>query len=184
MAYRKVDESNLSSLADKIRAKGGTSGGMVFPAGFLSAVDELPDKPVIQSLEVTENGTYSAPDGVDGYSPVTVNVAASGGGASEVVLASDRSNATEVYNMFRAMCDEEAECNVWAYKGDASTLGINNKLVYLLTHKHSPSTAVNTISGVYVRFRNGTYDHSGNVSSSYDLFASAGDIYIHWALKP
>ena len=36
--------------------------------------------PVIQSLSVTENGTYTAPSGVDGYSPVTVNV--SGGGTS------------------------------------------------------------------------------------------------------
>lgn len=35
---------------------------------------------VVQPLEVTENGTYTAPDGVDGYSPVTVNVAGSGGG--------------------------------------------------------------------------------------------------------
>lgn len=31
-------------------------------------------EPVIHPLEVTENGTYTAPDGVDGYSPVTVNV--------------------------------------------------------------------------------------------------------------
>lgn len=30
--------------------------------------------PVIEPLEVTENGTYTAPNGVDGYSPVTVNV--------------------------------------------------------------------------------------------------------------
>ena len=30
--------------------------------------------PVIQSLSVTANGTYNAPSGVDGYSPVTVNV--------------------------------------------------------------------------------------------------------------
>lgn len=34
---------------------------------------------VIRSLDVTENGTYSAPSGVDGYSPVNVNV--SGGGS-------------------------------------------------------------------------------------------------------
>ena len=40
-------------------------------------------EPVIQSLEITENGTYTAPDGVDGYSPVVVNVAGSGGGAVE-----------------------------------------------------------------------------------------------------
>ena len=36
-------------------------------------------EPVIKPLEITENGTYTAPDGVDGYSPVTVNVEATGG---------------------------------------------------------------------------------------------------------
>ena len=30
--------------------------------------------PVIEPLEVKENGTYNAPDGVDGYNPVVVNV--------------------------------------------------------------------------------------------------------------
>lgn len=30
--------------------------------------------PVLESLEVTENGTYTAPDGVDGFDSVTVNV--------------------------------------------------------------------------------------------------------------
>ena len=38
-----------------------------------------PAVPVVQPLEVTENGTYTAPDGVDGYSPVNVNVAGGGG---------------------------------------------------------------------------------------------------------
>lgn len=31
-------------------------------------------EPVIEALEITENGTYTAPNGVDGYSPVRVNV--------------------------------------------------------------------------------------------------------------
>lgn len=35
--------------------------------------------PVIQALEITANGTYTAPNGVDGYSPVTVNVPSSDG---------------------------------------------------------------------------------------------------------
>ena len=39
--------------------------------------------PVIEALSVTANGTYTAPTGVDGYSPVTVNV--SGGGGSSFV---------------------------------------------------------------------------------------------------
>ena len=33
----------------------------------------------IQSLSVSQNGTYTAPTGVDGYSPVTVNVSGGGG---------------------------------------------------------------------------------------------------------
>lgn len=34
---------------------------------------------VIEALNVTANGTYTAPTGVDGYSPVTVNVSGGGG---------------------------------------------------------------------------------------------------------
>lgn len=34
-------------------------------------------EPTIESLSVTENGTYTAPSGVDGYSPITVNVSGS-----------------------------------------------------------------------------------------------------------
>lgn len=33
-----------------------------------------PAEPIIEPLEVTKNGTYTAPSGVDGYSPVSVNV--------------------------------------------------------------------------------------------------------------
>jgi hypothetical protein len=36
------------------------------------------EEPNIQPLEIKENGTYTAPDGVDGYSPITVNVASGG----------------------------------------------------------------------------------------------------------
>ncbi len=47
----------------------------------LATIDFCPGQgsdPVIRTLDVTENGTYRAPEGVDGYSPVNVNV--SGGG--------------------------------------------------------------------------------------------------------
>lgn len=43
-----------------------------------------PVEPVIQSLQVTENGLYQAPEGVDGYNPVEVQVEAQGSGMIEL----------------------------------------------------------------------------------------------------
>lgn len=40
----------------------------------------------IESLSVTANGTYTAPSGVDGYSPVVVNVPTGGGGGGTLIL--------------------------------------------------------------------------------------------------
>ena len=56
--------------------------------------------PVINPLSVTENGTYNAPTGVDGYSPVTVNVPSSGTTLSAmaypVVIQSTRSSSVAI----------------------------------------------------------------------------------------
>ena len=41
MAYRKVDDASLSSVADAIRLKGGTSETLVFPDGFVSAISAI-----------------------------------------------------------------------------------------------------------------------------------------------
>lgn len=51
--------------------------------------------PIIQALNITENGTYTAPSGVDGYSPVTVNVAASGGANIQSGSFTPSENLTE-----------------------------------------------------------------------------------------
>lgn len=37
-------------------------------------IKTLSAEPIIESKTITENGTYTAPEGVDGYSPVVVNV--------------------------------------------------------------------------------------------------------------
>lgn len=52
--------------------------------------------PVVQPLEITENGTYTAPDGVDGFAPVTVNVEASGGDPTALLDAALNGTLTSI----------------------------------------------------------------------------------------
>ena len=59
---------------------------------------------VIESLSVTQNGTYTAPSGVDGYSPVTVNV--SGGvtptGTKQISITENGTITEDVTNYANA----------------------------------------------------------------------------------
>ena len=76
-----ADRDEIVAIADAVRSKTGTTGEMTL-SGIVNGVNSITTQPTIQSLSITENGTYTAPAGVDGYSPVTVNVASSGGAAN------------------------------------------------------------------------------------------------------
>lgn len=77
MADYKVSGTNLTSIANAIRTKGGTSAPLEFPDGFVAAIANIPtgQQPVLVTKTITENGTYSASsDNADGYSSVTVDL--------------------------------------------------------------------------------------------------------------
>ena len=61
------------------------------------SIEPEPVLPVIQPIEIAENGTYSAQEGVDGYSPITVNVL-----SGEYVKVSVYNGLTTVYEEFFA----------------------------------------------------------------------------------
>ena len=79
MAKVLVNESSLTGIADAIRSKNGST-DTYKPSQMAAAITAISGgaEPVIEALSVTSNGTYTAPDGVDGYSPITVNVPQSG----------------------------------------------------------------------------------------------------------
>jgi hypothetical protein len=67
----------LYAIADAIRLKTGRSDRLTLDQ-FASEIEgitvSLDHDPIIEPLVITENGSYTASDTVDGYSPVTVQV--------------------------------------------------------------------------------------------------------------
>lgn len=104
MAYDKVVDSavldaGLKQIADAIREKAGTTDALAFPQEIADAIAAIQSGgATIEPLTISENGTYTAPDGVDGYSPVTVEVKGSG---EELVIT---------------------DCDYFYYKGARSSL--------------------------------------------------------------
>lgn len=86
MAYDKVIDSakldaDLTTVADAIRSKGGTSEALAFPSGFVSAIESIEvgtgggSEPSLQYLEVTPARAahiYEPDEGYDGFSEVKV----------------------------------------------------------------------------------------------------------------
>ena len=119
MANYIVSDTSLGSVADAIRTKGGTSAPLTYPQGFIDAIGDIQTggSAIIQSLSVTQNGTYTAPSGVDGYSPVTVNV--SGGGNEPI--------------------PEDGKTRIWIHIADGTP---DNRLTFYL--RFTASVADNT----------------------------------------
>lgn len=78
MANKITDTNNYSAIANSIRSKLGTQSTYT-PSQMAAAIDSIPVTD-IETLSVTDNGTYTAPTGT-AYNPVTVNV--SGGSSSK-----------------------------------------------------------------------------------------------------
>jgi hypothetical protein len=69
-------DADLTSVANAIRTKGGTSDSLAFPAGFVSAVQAIPTGITPSGTKsITENGTYD----VTQYASAEVNVSGGGG---------------------------------------------------------------------------------------------------------
>lgn len=92
-------DSNLTSVANAIRAKSGGTGQLAFPAGFVSEIGNISGGGGVtptgtKEITITENGTTT--EDVTNYASaqITVSVSSSGGGvASGTVTPASRTTA-------------------------------------------------------------------------------------------
>lgn len=66
----------LNNLGDAVRERSGLTDKMTLEQ-MAQQVKDIP-YPVVEEITITKNGTYTAPSGIDGYSPITVSVEGSG----------------------------------------------------------------------------------------------------------
>lgn len=87
MADYVVSDTSLASVANAIRSKGGTSEGLVFPAGFVSAIDALKTSGWVKTLTaaVDQTGRVFTTDELDDLRPLLTVTAAYEDGTSEAV---------------------------------------------------------------------------------------------------
>ena len=87
MAQKLYEESNIQAIADAIRGKNGLT-NTYKTSEMAAAITAIEGGGVIEALDITSNGIYTAPEGIDGYSPITVNVPQDGSPPEEAFTIS------------------------------------------------------------------------------------------------
>lgn len=80
-------DADLTSVANAIRTKGGTSASLAFPADFVSAINSISTGVTptgTKQISITSNGTTT--EDVTNYASVEIEVNVSGGGATPLVV--------------------------------------------------------------------------------------------------
>lgn len=157
----------LNAIGDAIREKTGKTNKFTLDEmpNEITSIETggggtTPANPIIEPLEVTVNGTYTAPNGVDGYSPVTVNVSIPDG----YIVPSGTKTITE-NGTHDAREYESVSVNVPipdGYIKPSGTLNITENGTYDVTEKVS---AVVSIPEQEIVLQNKTIEENGTYSA-------------------
>lgn len=168
MANYKVSDTDLISVANAIRTKGGTSESLLFPDGFVSAIGNIPTGggSTLITKSITENGTYNASsDNADGYSSVSVAVPVLFTKIADYVVAESWENGQTGVTMLTSAMEGNYIQNSMAYvlvftnNGDSSGYRCDAIIVSQL----SSSSDVSSASGFMYR---NFYSHTASLGST------------------
>ena len=184
--YKVVDaemlDADLASVADAIRTKGGTDASLTFPQGFVDGINAIESggkEEQEKSVTITENGTTEIlPDEGKTLSKVAVNVEVeSGGGGNEfITMTASAVNASEAYELFKALTDE-GHCYCFLYKGEPVKDQKDRQCLTFIVSKMNVA-----VTGYWVRY-NKLLNYSGTIYSysqnttAYDVIINVGDVY-------
>lgn len=126
-------------------------------------------EPVIQPLEVTANGVYNVPAGVDGYNPVSVNVSGGGGEAGGNVLI----NCKSQFFQYSAVIYADGTAIVASY--NTFTKGQTLQNVLFISIVYAPfSSSYPSFSGSFERL----YSKHEN-GQMYEMYKITGDVTVN-----
>lgn len=107
MANYLTTDTDLTTVADAIRTKGGTSAALKWPSGYVDAVDAIPTGITpTGTISITSNGTHD----VTNYASANVNVSGGGGGGVETAVVS--MTATNIYYTDENMTCQHATSSI------------------------------------------------------------------------
>lgn len=111
----------LTAIADGFRTSRGTEDKYTLDQMAVLAGEKVGSDPVIESLEITRNGTYTATD-CDGYSPITVNVPQDGAPTDEELTYDGRCSRLFQYDNWNWVIEKHGNRITTKDISDASSM--------------------------------------------------------------
>jgi hypothetical protein len=157
-----TNPQHYADIANAIRIKRGSE-EQYAPAEMAEAILAIETEPVIEPLIATQNGTYTAPEGVDGYSPVNVSVQA-GERNADIHWYSPKICEGDPQVLIHSDCEMKEEIAGTDYTVSENVLSLSqtdtlNILLMLDKDNISPGDKVEFIGNLTIyQYQNGTAD--------------------------
>ena len=142
-------DSDLTSVANAIRTKGGTSGSLAFPAGFVSAIQNIPTGGGGTGLTLLNSGTYTL---TTVKTPLVIPVSYSGTPVIVIVTAATRSSGVAQCMACVKIMKPSSVSSLWNNNGGVWLVGYSDSDAKSFTAPNATNIAKYTIDSSEISF--------------------------------